>query len=110
MHERSLETRKPTCVPRADKSFFIPVVHSPSRTMGHVAAPELPSQEGRARSRGTHGSTGARLSKEARSRGHGTRVSAGAHLSKEVRSEVTGHVAAPKLTSLGRQGPELRVT
>jgi hypothetical protein len=48
--------------------------------VGHVAAPELPSQEGRARSQGTRGS-------------------ARAHLSTEVRSGAAGHVAAPELTS-----------
>jgi hypothetical protein len=47
--------------------------------MGHMATPELPSQEGRTQNYGTHGSTGA-------------------YLIKEVRSEAEGHVAAPKLT------------
>jgi hypothetical protein len=61
-HERALETREPIYVPRVAKSFFIHVVHSPLGTVGHVAAPELPSQEGRARSHGTRGSTGALLS------------------------------------------------
>jgi hypothetical protein len=71
MHERALETRKPSCVPRAAKPFFIHVVHSPPGAVGHVAAPELPSQEGRAQSRGTRGSTGAHLSNEVRSRAEG---------------------------------------
>jgi hypothetical protein len=53
---------EPICVPRTAKSFFIPVVHNLSGAVGHVAAPELPSQEDRAPSRGTHGSTGAPLS------------------------------------------------
>jgi hypothetical protein len=61
-HERALETREPNSVPRAAKHFFIPVVHSLTGVMGHVTAPELPYQEGRAPSRGTHGSTGAPLS------------------------------------------------
>jgi hypothetical protein len=43
MHERDLETREPSYVPRAAKPFFISVVHSPSGGVGHVAAPELPS-------------------------------------------------------------------
>jgi hypothetical protein len=51
-----------------------------------VVAPELPSQEGRAPSRGICGS-------------------AGAHLSKGVRSGATGHVAAPELTSSRRRCP-----
>jgi hypothetical protein len=59
--------------------------------MGHVVAPELPSQEGRAWSPGTRGN-------------------AGAHLSKEVRSGAAGRVAAPELTSVKRRGSELRGT
>jgi hypothetical protein len=89
MHEHALETREPSCMPKTAKPFFIPVVHSPPRVVGHVAAPELPSQEGRAWSRGTHSS-------------------ARAHLSKEARFGAVGHVAAPELTSLRRRGPELR--
>jgi hypothetical protein len=65
------------------KPFFIPVVHSPPGTMGHVAAPELPSQEGRARSRGTRGSTGA-------------------HFNKEARSGAEGHMTVLELTSVSR--------
>jgi hypothetical protein len=70
-------------VPRAAKPFFILVVHSPPRAVGHVAAPELPSQEGRAPHRGT-------------------RDSIGGHLVKEARSGAEGHVVAPKLTSVRR--------
>jgi hypothetical protein len=55
--------------------------------VGHVAAPELPSQEGGAQS-------------------HGTRGRAGAHLSKEARSGAEEHVVAPELTSARRRGPE----
>jgi hypothetical protein len=36
MHECALKTREPSCVPRAAKPFFIPVVHNPSGTVGHV--------------------------------------------------------------------------
>jgi hypothetical protein len=61
-HERVLETRESSCVARAVKPFFIPVVHSPLGTVGHVTAPELLSQEVRSLSRGTRGSTGAPLS------------------------------------------------
>jgi hypothetical protein len=80
------------------------------RSVGHMAAPELlsssrqgpelrdtwqcrssPQQVGEVRDRGTHGSTGA-------------------HLSKEARSGAAGHEAAPELTSARRQGPELRDT
>jgi hypothetical protein len=49
----------------------------------HVATPELPSQEGRAQSCGTHGSIGT-------------------HLIKEVRSGAEGHMAASELTSAMR--------
>jgi hypothetical protein len=61
MHERALETCGLCCVPRATKPFFIPVSHGLSGAVGHVAASELPSQEGRAPSRGARGSTGAPL-------------------------------------------------
>jgi hypothetical protein len=101
-HERALETREPSYVSRAAMPFFISVVHtwqhrsSPlrkvePRAVGHVAAPELPSQEGRARSPGTRGSVGA-------------------HLSKEARSGAAGHVAAPELTSPRMRGSALRDT
>jgi hypothetical protein len=83
MHERALETCESSCVPRAVKHFFIPVVHIPSGAVGHVAALKLPSQEGRAPSCGTRGSTGA-------------------HLSNEARSGATGHVTVPEPTSVGR--------
>jgi hypothetical protein len=126
-HERALETREPSCVPRAAKCFFIPVIHSPPGGVGHVAAPELPSQEGRAPSRGTRDSTGAPLlgrqspepwdmwqrrsspQQGGEVRGHGTRGSAGAHLSKEARSGTAGHVAAPEPTSAERCGPKLQL-
>jgi hypothetical protein len=115
-------------VPRAAKPFFIPVVHSPPGAVGHVAAPELPSQEGKAPSRGTRGSTGAPLSgrqslepwdtwqrrsspqQEGEVRDSGTRGSAGAHLSKEPRFGAEGHVVASELTSARRQGPGQRDT
>jgi hypothetical protein len=99
MYERALKTCEPSCVPRAAKSFFIPVVHSlmwntwqhrssPLRkaepqVMGYMAAPELLSQEGRARS-------------------HRTRGSVGVHLRREAMSKAEGHVAASELTSARR--------
>jgi hypothetical protein len=81
-----------------------------------MATPELPSQEGRAPSRGTRGSIGAPLSRrhsldpwdtwQRRSspqqggevQGHETCGSAGAHLSKEARFRAEEHMAAPELT------------
>jgi hypothetical protein len=90
-HERALEIREPSYMPRAAKPFFIHVDHSPPGAVGHVVAPELPSQEGKARSRETHGGIGA-------------------HLSKEARSESARHVAMPEPTSTGRQGPGSRDT
>jgi hypothetical protein len=54
MYERALETREPSCVPRAAKPFFIPVVHNPLEAVRHVVAPKLPSRGGRARNHGTH--------------------------------------------------------
>jgi hypothetical protein len=86
MHERVLETRESNCAPRAAKPFFIPVVHSPLGAVEHVATPELPSQEGRARSPETRGN-------------------ARAHLSKEARFRAEGHMTTPELTSAMRRGP-----
>jgi hypothetical protein len=68
------------CLGQLSLSLFL-------RAMGHVTAPELLSQEGRARSRGTRGSTGA-------------------HLVKQARSGADGHVAASELTSARRRGLE----
>jgi hypothetical protein len=62
MHERDLKTRESNCVHRAAKPFFIPLVHCPPGAVGHVVAPKLLSQEGKAPSLGTRGSTGAPLS------------------------------------------------
>jgi hypothetical protein len=84
-HERALEIRESSYVPRAAKLFFIPVVHNPSGVVGYVAALEFSSQEGIAPS-------------------HGTRGSAGAHLSNEVRFRAEGHVVTPELTSARRRG------
>jgi hypothetical protein len=78
-------------VPRAAKAFFISVIHSPPGAVRHVAAPELPSQEGRAPRRGTRGSTGAPPLRKAE-------------------PGAMGHVVAPELTSSRRQGSELRDT
>jgi hypothetical protein len=90
-HKHALKICKPSCVPRTTKPFFIPMVHSSPGAVRHMAAPELPSQEGKARSHGTCGSTRA-------------------HLIKEARSRVEGYVAAPELTSARRQGPGPRDT
>jgi hypothetical protein len=40
-HERAVEIREPSCVPRAAKHFFIPVVHSLSGAVvrGSIGAP-----------------------------------------------------------------------
>jgi hypothetical protein len=73
-------------VPRAVKPFFIPVVHSLPGAVGHMTALELPSQEGRAKSHGTCGSTRA-------------------HLVKDARSRAEGHMIASELTSARRRGP-----
>jgi hypothetical protein len=86
MHEQALETREPSCVPRAAKPFFIPVVHSPLGAVGDVVASELSPRGSRARS-------------------HGPRGSARAHLGREERSGVEGYVATPQLSSARRQDP-----
>jgi hypothetical protein len=78
--------------------------------MGHVAALELPSQEGRARSPETRGSAGAHLSKEARFGAVGHVTSTGAHLSKKTRFGAEGYVAASELTSARRRGSGPRDT
>jgi hypothetical protein len=44
--DRALDTCEPSCVPRAARPFFIPVVHSPLGAVGYVAAPELSSRGG----------------------------------------------------------------
>jgi hypothetical protein len=71
--------------------FFIPTVQSPPGAVRHVAAPELPSQEGRVSS-------------------HETRDSTGTHLIKEAMIGAKGHVVAPKLISAMRQESEVRDT
>jgi hypothetical protein len=121
-HERDLKTREPSCVPRAARHFIIHVVQGPPGAMGYVAALQFPSQEGRASSRGTHGSTEAPLSGrqspepwdtwQRRSssqqggevRGCQTHDSAGAHLSKEARFGAEGHMVASELTLARRRG------
>jgi hypothetical protein len=44
----ALDTCVSSCVPRAARSFFIPVVHSPLGAVGYVTAPELSSRRGEA--------------------------------------------------------------
>jgi hypothetical protein len=58
--------------------------------VGHVIALELHSQEGKARSHGTRGSTRA-------------------HLTKEARPGAEGHVVVPKVASARRRGPGVRI-
>jgi hypothetical protein len=91
MRERALKTCEPNYVPRAAKSFFIPVVHGPLRTVGHVMTQELPSQGGRVRIHEAHGI-------------------AGALPYRKEEFGVERHVTAPVSISIGRQGPELRDT
>jgi hypothetical protein len=38
-HDRALDTCEPSCMPEADRSFFIPMVHSPLGAVGYMAAP-----------------------------------------------------------------------
>jgi hypothetical protein len=128
MREQTLKTREASCVPRAAKHFFIPVVHNPLGAMAHVIAPELPLGQAKPGAMGhvaapeptSSGRRGTELRDtwQCRSspqqgdevRGCGARGSAGAHLSREARSGATGHVAAPEPTSAGRRGPELQGT
>jgi hypothetical protein len=105
--DRALETCEPSCVPGATRPFFIPVVHSPLGAAGYVAAPELSSQGGRARSHGTRGSARAHLDREARS---GAEEHVAASELNSRGGEVRGHVVASEPTSAGRRGLELRNT
>jgi hypothetical protein len=99
-----------------------------SEAKEHVAAPELSSRGGRARSHGTRGSAGAHLGREARSRaeermaapelnsarrrGPGPRATWQHRSSPQQGGEVraAGHVAALKPTSVERCGPKLQLT
>jgi hypothetical protein len=103
MHERALETYEPSYMPRAAKPFFISVVHSPPGAVGHVAAPELPSQEGRALSRGTRGSIGAPLSGRQSPEPWDTWQRWSSPLRK-AEPRALGHVAASDLTLVRRRG------
>jgi hypothetical protein len=55
---------------------------------GHVAAPELPPQKGRAQRHGTRDSTRAHLIKKVRTKAEGTHGSTGASLSGRQRPEL----------------------
>jgi hypothetical protein len=46
--DRALDTCEPSCMPRAARPFFIPVVHSPLGAVRYVAALELSSRGGEA--------------------------------------------------------------
>jgi hypothetical protein len=46
--DHALDTCEPSCVPRAARPFFIPVVHNPLGAVGYMAAPELYSRGGEA--------------------------------------------------------------
>jgi hypothetical protein len=83
-HECALETREPSCVRRVARHFFIPTTHR--GVVGHVAAPKLPSQEGRAPSHWTRGSTEAPLS--------------------EGRASSRGRCGSTETPLSGRQSPE----
>jgi hypothetical protein len=58
MYERGLKTHESSYVARTTKSFFILMIHSLSDVVRHVTTPELPSQKGRASSRGIRDSNG----------------------------------------------------
>jgi hypothetical protein len=86
--------------------FFIHVVHNLLEAVGYVAAPELSSQGGRARSHRTRGSARAHLSREARSEAE--EHVATQELNSIRRPRATGYVEVLELTSIGRRGPELQ--
>jgi hypothetical protein len=98
--DRALDTCKPSCVPGAARSFFIPVVHSPLGTVGYVAAPELSSLGGEATWQcQSPPQQGGEVQSE------GTRGSAGAHLGMVVRSRAEERMTALELNSARRRGP-----
>jgi hypothetical protein len=70
-HERTLETREPSCMPRAAKPFFIPIIYGPLKAVGYVAASEPSPLGGRVRSREARGSAGVLPCEEARSKAEG---------------------------------------
>jgi hypothetical protein len=125
-HERALEIWESSYVPSTAKPFFIRVAHSPLGAMGYVAAPELSSWGGRARSYGTRGSTRVHLDREVRSgaeehvaaselnsarrRGPGPRGSTRVHLGRKARSGAKEHVVASELNSARRRCPGPRDT
>jgi hypothetical protein len=85
-HDRALDTCEPSCVPGADRSFFILVVHSSLGVMGYVSAPKLSSRRGETEATWQRWSSPLGVAEPRAMR----------------------HVAAPEPTSVGRQGPELR--
>jgi hypothetical protein len=115
--DRALNTCEPSYVPGAARSFFIPMVHSPLRVVGYVAAPELSSQGAKS---GPRGSVETHLGRETRSgakehvaaselsfrggrtQSHGTHGSVKAHLNREMRCRAEKYVTAPKLNSVRR--------
>jgi hypothetical protein len=44
--DHTLDTCKPSCMPGADRPFFIPMIHNPLGTVGYVVAPKLSSWGG----------------------------------------------------------------
>jgi hypothetical protein len=122
--DHTLDTCEPSCVPRAARLFFIPVVHNPLGSWGMWQHRSSPLGEARP---GPRGSARAHLGREARSgaeehvatlklssrggraRSHETHGSAGAHLDRETRPGAEEHVAAPEPTSVVRCGPKLQL-
>jgi hypothetical protein len=104
---RTLDTCDPSCMPGAARPFFIPVVHS---LLGAVAAPELSSRGGgEARSGAEEHMAALELSSHGgRARSYGTRDSAGAYLGRSVRFGAEEHVVALELNLARRQGPGSR--
>jgi hypothetical protein len=104
-HECALKTREPNFVPRAAKSFFIPVVYSAPEAVGHVAPSELTSTRRQAPELRDMWQRRSSPQQGAEVRGCVTCGSTAAHLVKEVRSGDEGHVVVPELTSVRTRGP-----
>jgi hypothetical protein len=106
-HERALETREPSCVPRVVKPFFYSCGPQPIEghgTRGNTRAPLSERQSPEPWDTWQHRSSSRQRGKV---RSQWTCGSVRAHLNKEARSGSAGHVVAPEPTSVGRCGPKL---
>jgi hypothetical protein len=105
-HERALETCEASCVLRAAKTFFVPVVHSPLGAGGYVTVSELSSRGDRARSHRTRDSSGAAFSQKTGAGAQMTHDGPGAAPSQEAEDRATGTCGAPEAVLSREAGVE----